>query len=152
MSPPASERAERIAPHVHVTHTLRPSYGARTAQRAVPTTALAGGADFRTHNFGSGRPSSVLPCVNSNALPESFFFPTADALCAKKPRPLQLARLHFVQRSSECPRLAGWNRLPQRSSAGSTVRQSRVRAPVPGPDGDHLYERSVRREGCGESK
>jgi len=40
MSPPASERAETIAPHVHVTHTLRPSYGARTAQRAVPTTAL----------------------------------------------------------------------------------------------------------------
>src|SRR5881296_2043762 len=40
MSPPASERAEPIAPHVHVTHTLRPSNGARTAQRAVPTTAL----------------------------------------------------------------------------------------------------------------
>src|SRR5213596_129173 len=40
MSPPASERAEPIAPHVHVTHILRPSYGARTAQRAVPTTAL----------------------------------------------------------------------------------------------------------------
>src|SRR5439155_7956993 len=40
MSSPASERAEPIAPHVHVTHILRPSYGARTAQRAVPTTAL----------------------------------------------------------------------------------------------------------------
>src|SRR2546426_4598990 len=40
MSPPASERAEPIASHVHATHTLRPSYGARTAQRAVPTTAL----------------------------------------------------------------------------------------------------------------
>src|SRR5439155_24395904 len=35
MSPPASERAERIASHVHVTHTLRSSYGAQTAQRAV---------------------------------------------------------------------------------------------------------------------
>ncbi len=35
MSPPASERAAPIAPHVHVTHTLRPSYGARTAQRAT---------------------------------------------------------------------------------------------------------------------
>src|SRR5207248_983522 len=40
MSPPASERADPITPHVHVTHTLRPSNGARTAQRTVPTTAL----------------------------------------------------------------------------------------------------------------
>src|SRR5437667_1134340 len=40
MSAPASERAEPIAPNVHLTHTLRPSNGARTAQRAVPTTAL----------------------------------------------------------------------------------------------------------------
>src|SRR5437867_71708 len=35
MSPPASERAEPIAPHGHVTHTLRPSYGARTARCAT---------------------------------------------------------------------------------------------------------------------
>src|SRR5439155_76261 len=40
MSPPASERAEPVAPDLHVSHRLRPSYGARTAQRAVPTTAL----------------------------------------------------------------------------------------------------------------
>src|SRR5437762_2125184 len=40
MSPPASERAKPIAPHLPVTHRLRPSNGARTAQRAVPTTPL----------------------------------------------------------------------------------------------------------------
>src|SRR5438876_6352655 len=40
MSPPASERAEPIAPHVRVTHTLRSSYGARTTQRVVPTTTV----------------------------------------------------------------------------------------------------------------
>src|SRR5947207_2845149 len=37
MSPPASERAETITPDVWVTHTLRPSNGARTTRRAVPT-------------------------------------------------------------------------------------------------------------------
>src|SRR6266496_3353686 len=40
MSPPASERAEPIVPDVGVAPTLRPSYGARTAQRAVPTISL----------------------------------------------------------------------------------------------------------------
>jgi hypothetical protein len=38
MSPPASERAARRAPHaVNLSTHLRPSDGARTAQRAVPT-------------------------------------------------------------------------------------------------------------------
>ena len=46
MSPPASERAEPIVPDVGVAPTLRPSYGARTAQRAVPTASRHSPAIF----------------------------------------------------------------------------------------------------------
>src|SRR5207244_9576173 len=45
------------------------------------------------HDFGSCGPWIVLLCVNSNALQESPFFPTADPLCANKQHPLQLVRL-----------------------------------------------------------
>src|SRR5437867_8602756 len=61
MSPPASERAEPIAPHVPVTHTLRPSTGARTAQRAVPATALytygRAGVGVSGHTTSMNRPT-----------------------------------------------------------------------------------------------
>jgi len=52
MSPPVSERAEPIVPDVGVAPTLRPSYGARTAQRAVPTITLS-----RYETVGYGRSS-----------------------------------------------------------------------------------------------
>jgi len=48
MSPPASERSEPIASHVPVTHTLRPSYGARTAQVSVYRVADARSADLKS--------------------------------------------------------------------------------------------------------
>src|SRR5438552_2546462 len=62
MSPPASERADPITPHVHVTHTLHPSNGVRTAQRAVPTTALN---TYPSWGEGGRRPGEGLRFIVS---------------------------------------------------------------------------------------
>src|SRR6266567_9296319 len=62
MSPPASERADPITPQVHVTHTLRPSNGVRTAQRALPTTALN---TYPSWGEGGRRPGEGLRFIVS---------------------------------------------------------------------------------------
>src|SRR5258708_11151451 len=55
MSPPASERAERIARDVPITPHVAPLGSARTAQRAVPTYRTA----FANHRHGR---AGVLAC------------------------------------------------------------------------------------------
>src|SRR5439155_22988274 len=75
------------------------------------------------HDFGSCGPWIVLLCVNSNALQESPFFPTADPLCANKQHPLQLARLPIVPRSSDSPRLAVGPRFSDCATSGFHIGQ-----------------------------